>query len=92
MVAHHLNYTIEQVLDHPLDWVQMMTKQITDEQFERNVFELALHGVDKEEIERMKREYYRRQKAEKQDRLPSIGDFRALGLSVGRPNNTTVKR
>lgn len=52
-----MNYTIEEVLDHTIDWVNKMIQIIAKEEFNRNIFELSLHGVPKEETDKMKSKF-----------------------------------
>ncbi len=38
---------------HNIDWVNKMIEIITRDEFDRNMFELSLHGISKEEIDKM---------------------------------------
>jgi len=88
-----LNYTVEQVLDHTIDWVNKMIEIIAREEFERNIFELSLHGVDKNAIENMRTKFNNqidsvkgKQKAEQE----SLTALKRLGISVGKKRSTKV--
>jgi hypothetical protein len=88
-----LNYTIEQVLDYDIDWINLMLKQINTIDFEKNMFSLALHGAEKSKIDRLRDDFYSNlDKKKTTAKQLSINDFRIMGLSVGKENKTIVKR
>lgn len=72
----------------------MMVKEISEIEFEKNMFDAALHGVDSKTIQSMKDDFYKSKNKNKsvQKKGLSIQDFRNMGLSVGKDNKTVVKR
>jgi hypothetical protein len=73
----------------------MMTREISIIEFERNMFDLALHGVEKTAIDNLRSNFYdeyKQQKDTKKKNKLDINYFRMLGLSVGKENKTVVKR
>ncbi len=44
-------------MDKTVNWVNKMSELIAREEFERNIFELSLHGVSKEEIGKMRNNF-----------------------------------
>lgn len=53
---------------------------------------MALHGVRKEEISRIRREFEQQFDDGIEDIKVPITDFQQIGLKFGRPNTTTVIR
>jgi hypothetical protein len=97
-VCVNTSYKVEEILDKNAEWLKMIVREISSIEFERNMQDLMLHGASKKEIDKMRNDFYemyteKRIKSQKKiDRLPSIKEFRNLGLSVGKPNKTAVKR
>lgn len=87
-IARATNYTIEQVLDHSLGWVKAMIYEISRQEFEDNLTQLAIHGAKKDDIERARRQYSEPIEANKKAgvfNVPSVNQF-PKGLKVIKVN------
>ena len=82
------------MLDHSVEWFYAMIEQLSKADFENNINELVLHGADKAIIDKMRAEYDRQfgVRKKKPAPLPSLAQFKMMGLSVGKPNKTKVVR
>jgi len=90
-----LGYTIEEVLDHDVDWINGMLKEIGRQEMENIIFQMALHGADKEKIDKFRNEYESnlegKEKELKDIRIPP-SEFRKLGLGIGKKTHTRIIR
>lgn len=93
-IASHLNYSIEDILDHDIDWINAMINEISRQEFEKNIFELRLHGVKESDIEKIQHAYDvdTGKIKDKNIHVPSIAQLQSMGLSVGKPSKTRFKR
>lgn len=92
-IAHHLNYTIEEVLRHNINWVNKMIQVIAKDEFEKNIFQLSLHGVPKEELDDMRNRF----DTQIDDKPTTIADSRiermkleGFGFRFGKKSKTKV--
>lgn len=53
---------------------------------------MALHGVPKEELNKIRREFEAQDAENQQDQKVSLADFQNVGLKFGKPNTTRVIR
>lgn len=87
---------MEYVLLQNYDWLNIMIKELSTIEFENNILQLQMHGIDSKIIDRMKREFYNiypeKERQVKKADLPSLGQLRMMGLKINKPNKTTVKR
>lgn len=97
-ICRHTSYRTDEILEKNIDWLNMMSRELSIIEFEKNMFELAVHGVEKETIDNLRKSFYEEQisdekiKNGKAKQRLDINYFRMLGLSVGKPNKTVVKR
>jgi len=93
-VCKHTSYKIEEALEHNIDWLNMMSRELSSIEFEKNMFDLALHGIDKNTIDDLRRNFYDKEDTENKtvNKKLDVNYFRMLGLSVGKDNKTVVKR
>ena len=79
MVARSLNYTIEGVLDHNIDWLNAMLKEIGRQEMVKYGGIKDLHGIDTE----------KKTPSPESDKM----QLQSLGLKcTGRPSKTRVVR
>lgn len=94
-IAHYLGYSIEDIIHHSIEWIEEILKSITRQEFENNIFEMALHGVPQKTIDKLKRDFENQFKTEDQkrkERLMPISEFQRLGIRAGKPTGTKVIR
>jgi len=95
IVAHYLNYTIEDVLDHTPKWINAMTEIVNKIEFEKNLTQLSMHGVSKEDIERLRQKFemnYMTDKEKENIAKNELNMLRRLGGHVGKKSKTKVIR
>jgi len=89
-----MNYTVEQVLDHNIKWVNKMLEIVSREQFDRTIMELQMHGVEQKSIDKMKSNYNRQfgsLEKLKENTTESLNRLRSMpGIHIGRKNTTKV--
>ena len=89
-----MNYTVEQVLDHNIKWVNKMLEIVSREQFDRTIMELQMHGVEQKSIDKMKSNYNRQfgsLEKLKENTAESLNRLRGMpGIHIGRKNTTKV--
>jgi hypothetical protein len=93
-IARATSYTIEDILSHDLDWVREIMIEITKQEFEENLTQLAIHGVTKKNIDDARkrfRDQLRRSNSE-ESASPALGEFSSKGISIGRPTGTRIIR
>jgi len=90
-----LGYTIEEILDHDVDWINAVLKEIERQDLDDTTFRMALHGVSKENIDKFRNECEGKSKSDS-DKLKDIRippqKFRQLGLGIGKKTHTIIKR
>lgn len=87
-----MHYTVDEVLDKNLDWINAMLNEINHKDLEDKLFQLSLHGVNKKEIDKIRRDFEQQSSDEPKDIRIPLTDFQQMGLSLGRPNATRVIR
>jgi len=89
-----MNYTVEQVLDHNIKWVNKMLEIVSREQFDRTIMELQMHGVEQKSIDKMKSNYNRQfgsLEKLKENTTESLNKLRGMpGMYIGKKNTTKV--
>jgi hypothetical protein len=82
-------------LDHGVEWINVMAEEIGSIEFEQNLMQLSVHGVSKEEIEKL-RDKFKMQtlsEAEKEKLAKNeLNMLRRLGGYVGKKSKTRVIR
>jgi len=95
-LAHFLNYTIEEVLDHDILWVNKMQEIVAREELEKNLIQLAMHGIPQDKIEEIRNNFEKQFKDEKELKVDSKMELLKLqgisGFKVGRKNKTRFIR
>ena len=91
-IAQVLHYTVDEVLDKNLDWINVMLDEINRKDLEDKLFQLSLHGVDKKDVDKIRRDFERQSSGEPKDIRIPLTDFQQMGISLGRPNATRVIR
>lgn len=69
-----------------------MLDEINYKDLEDKLFQLSLHGVDKKEINKIRRDFEDQNTDESKDIKIPITDFKHMGFSLGRPNTTRIIR
>jgi len=69
-----------------------MLNEINHKDLEDKLFQLSLHGVDKKELDKIRRDFEHQSADEPKDIRIPLTDFQQMGLSLGRPNATRVIR
>jgi len=71
-----------------------MINAISKVEFERNMFDLQLHGINPKDIASYRNTFESNldEEKKKQVDMPSLTQLRSLGLSAGRPSKTRFKR
>jgi len=82
------------VLNHDADWINKVYIEISKQKFNDMQLQMSMHGVNKKDLDRMRRQFERDIGIEKKEifSIPSIADFNRLGISTGSPTGTTFIR
>jgi hypothetical protein len=91
-ISKTLHYTIEQVLDHDVDWIEHIYTELLRQEWEEVLFQMALHGVPKDKLDQLRKEINQDPKKTPENVKIPLAEFRSLGLSFGKENKTKVIR
>lgn len=79
-------------MNHTPDWINAVTQEIIEQDFEQQMFQMSLHGIGKEELKRIRKEFEHRLDDKDEDIRIPIEQFERLGLPFGKANKTKVIR
>ena len=95
-LAHYLNYTVEEILDHDLVWVNKMQEIVARENLEKNLFDLALHGIAQDKIDSIRNSFeaqFKEAREEKVDNKIELMKLKEMsGFKYGKKNKTRFIR
>jgi len=90
-ISRELNYTLEDILTHSIDWINQVLNELLYQEMEDQLLQMAFHGIKQKDIKK-----YRRQSEKilgrQNDIKLNIADFGNKGLSIAKDNKTRVKR
>lgn len=87
-----MNYTIEEVLDHDIIWINHMVKELTKLEFEDMIFQMSLHGTPQERLDHLQNEFKGETISQSENIKIPISQFQNMGLAFGKLNKTKVIR
>lgn len=90
-ISRSLGYTIDEVLDKTVDWVNLMIEEITRQEVYENAFNMSLHGFNEDAV----KSYISSNKnnsVKVADPRAVVAEFGGLGFKKGKPSGTTIIR
>jgi len=94
-ISMKLGYKIEEVLDHNIDWVNLILAEIRKYEALEESRYMAYHGADSKMIEQSLLEAGIDSSAMRKKATPeaeALVDLKSLGMKLGRPSKTRIIR
>ena len=80
-------------MEHDIDWANKMSEIIAREEFEKNLTQLSINGVPKEDINNMRLKFNNQFKSDKKkskDDKVSLLKLKDMGMYFGKKSSTRV--
>ena len=95
-MSHYLNYTVEEILDHDIVWVNKMQEIVAREELEKTLMELSIHGIDPKQIDSIRGKFESQFKNDQEIKADSKMELKKLqgisGFKIGKKNRTKFIR
>lgn len=75
-----------------MDWIAAISRELARQDLEEKLLNMALHGVPKTDINRIRKEFNQQFEETVEDIKIPITEFQNVGLKFGKPNTTKVIR